>query len=81
MISPNGEVQFLKDVICQCLYVGEQNMSAEEKYKSYKLCKLLIDSDEAELSAEDISLIKKVCSKCISGAGGFGQIVDLLEGK
>ena len=81
MLLPNGEMQLLKDVICQCLYVGEESMSAEDKYRSYKLCQTIMASDEVDLTSEDITLIKKVCSRCISGAGGYGQIVDLIEGK
>jgi hypothetical protein len=81
MVLQNGEKQSIKDVICQCLFVGDPSMSADEKYKSYKLSQILLTTDEADLTSEDISLIKKVCAKCINGAGGYGQVCDVLEGR
>ena len=79
---PNKEKQQVKDLVCKCLFVGGDGLSADEKYKAYKLHLKIRQSEESvELKSEDISLIKKVCDKCISGAGGYGQIVDLLEGE
>lgn len=78
---PNGDKQMIKDLVCKCLYIGNEKLTPDEKYQAYTLCVKIRESiAEIELKAEDISLIKRICGECISGAGGYGQIVDLLEG-
>lgn len=80
--SPNGEKQMIKDLVCKCLYIGCEGISGDEKYNAYKLNIKIRESEGAvDLKSEDITLIKRVCDKCISGAGGYGQIVELLEGE
>lgn len=79
---PNKEKQTIKDLVCKCLYIGGEGLSADEKYNAYKLSKKIRDSEcPVDLKSEDVTLIKRVCDKCISGAGGYGQIVELLEGE
>lgn len=53
-------------------------LTADEKYMAYKLSMRLLNHDEIELSTEEASFIKKVCSETII-AGAYGQIVDLIE--
>ena len=51
----------------------------EDKFRAYKLCKSIMDNNGAiELSSEDISLIKEICSTFFT-AGAYGQIHEILE--
>lgn len=61
------------------LTVMEEQKSGIDKYQSYALAKKLVEG-ENELSAEDISKIKKHVGFCWNPLV-VGQIWDLLEGQ
>lgn len=51
----------------------------EDKYKAYKLGTRLSESGEIELSTEEATLLKRIASVALT-IGGYGQVVDLIEG-
>lgn len=72
--------QVIKDTVCQCLYNAGEGFTPEEKYKAYLLVtRISAAKKEVDLMAEDITLIKRICEKPLT-AGGYGQIVELMEG-
>ena len=92
IVSPvkneNGEEiykpQIIGDIVGKVLFevIDSQNMqlSGEEKLRAYRVaCKIGKDAENVELEAEDIILIKKILCP-VMAVGGYGQIVDLLEG-
>ena len=55
-------------------------LSGEEKLRAYRVaCKIGKNSENVDIEAEDIILIKKILCP-VMAVGGYGQIVDLLEG-
>ena len=92
IVSPvkneNGEEiykpQIMGDIVGKVLFevIDSQSMqlSGEEKLRAYRVaCKIGKDSENVYLEAEDIILIKKILCP-VMAVGGYGQIVDLLEG-
>lgn len=81
-IENEGQLFTLKDAITQCLLIEFPNETpdAEDKVKRFKLAIKVngATEDSIELSAEDISLIKKVIGKSF-GALIVGQAFDFLE--
>lgn len=86
--NESGEVvkkkQMIGDTIARLLYEmcdsQQVQLSGEEKLQAYRIaCKIGKDAEKVELSAEDIVLLKRLLSPVLS-IGGYGQIVDLLEG-
>lgn len=86
--NENGEVvknkQMLGDTIAKLLYEmfdsQQMQMSGDEKLQAYRIaCRIGKDAEKVEMSAEDIVLMKKLLLPVLS-IGGYGQIVDLLEG-
>ena len=76
--------QIMCDIVGKVLFevIDSQSMqlSGEEKLRAYRVaCKIGKDSENVDLEAEDIILIKKILCP-IMAVGGYGQIVDLLEG-
>lgn len=52
----------------------------EDKYKAYQLGKRISESDgEIEITTEEATLIKRIASVVLT-IGGYGQVVDLIEG-
>lgn len=73
----------ISDKVAEALYSAgatpEFAIKREDKFRAYKLCKSIMDNNGAiELSSEDISLIKEVCSTFFT-AGAYGQIHEILE--
>ena len=92
IVSPvkneNGEEiykpQIIGDTVGKLLFevIDSQSMqlSGEEKLRAYRVAfKIGKDAENVDLEAEDIILIKKILCP-IMAVGGYGQIVDLLEG-
>lgn len=53
----------------------------EDKYKAYQLGKRLADTDgEIEITTEEATMLKRIASVVLT-IGGYGQVVDLIEGK
>lgn len=54
----------------------------EDKYKAYQIGRRILDSDgkgDMEISTEEATLIKRMASVLLT-IGGYGQVVDLIEG-
>ncbi len=69
------------DVVGQCLfsYGTKPGATRDNKYLAYKLCnRILATPSEVELTTEEATLIKDVCGEMLT-AGGYGQVVDLIE--
>ena len=86
--SESGEVvnrkQMIGDTIARLLYgmcdSQQMQLSGDEKLQAYRIaCRIGKDASKVEMSAEDIVLLKRLLSPVLS-IGGYGQIVDLLEG-
>lgn len=86
--SESGEVvnrkQMIGDTIARLLYEmcdsQQMQLSGDEKLQAYRIaCRIGKDASKVEMSAEDIVLLKKLMEHVLS-IGGYGQIVDLLEG-
>lgn len=86
--NESGEVvnrkQMIGDTIARLLYEmcdsQQMQLSGDEKLQAYRIaCRIGKDAEKVELSAEDIVLLKRLLSPVLS-IGGYGQIVDLLEG-
>lgn len=78
------EPQIIGNIIGKILFevIDNQNMqlSGEEKLRAYRIaCKIGKNADNVDLEAQDIILIKKILCPVMT-IGGYGQIVDLLEG-
>lgn len=59
--------------------IQEMDIKREEKFRAYKICnEISIGNGIIDLSSEDITLIKKICS-VVFVAGFYGQICDILE--
>lgn len=81
--EPDGREIILSTPCINALYSTfeeDKNLSGEEKYKRYQLAQKLDQKEPVELSAEEISVIKKYVGK---GFNPFmvGIIYDILEGK
>ena len=58
---------------------GKSQVSAEDKYKAYKLCNRISSSQEStELTADEAAFVLRICGDTLS-AGAYGQIRDLIE--
>lgn len=86
--NENGEgtykPQIMGDIVGKVLFevIDRQDMqlSGEEKLRAYRIaCKIGKDAENVDIEAEDIILIKKILCP-VMAVGGYGQIVDLLEG-
>lgn len=82
-IYENGKEANVADRIASLLFnlsaLHKEPLNAEQKYQAYKLCTAIIHSPSSvELSAEQASFIKDVCSEAFS-AGAYGQVVDIIE--
>lgn len=76
-----GNNQLMCDIIGVQLFAagGKQSLTSDEKLQAYRLCtRLQVSPEDVELSAEDVTLIKKVVNDSYV-AGIYGQIVDWLE--
>jgi hypothetical protein len=83
-IQADGKPFTLKEACYQALFAvfqDEQNLAGEEKFKRYGLYqKIKASTDPADLSAEEIALLKKLIGKAY-GALIVGQCWNWLEGK
>lgn len=75
--------EVISDKVAEALYIsgskGDQ-VSNDNKYKAYKLCRRVGEAEgEVEISADEAVLIKEICANYLV-AGGYGQIVELIEG-
>jgi dihydroxyacetone kinase DhaKLM complex PTS-EIIA-like component DhaM len=73
------------EVVRDILFSANSNermvLNVDEKYSSYKLHSRLLESEgEIELSVEEATLIKKICSDALV-SGAYGQLCDLIEGR
>lgn len=70
----------LRDLVCGSLFLCPENTPAEDKYSAWKLIQKINVEGEVEITTEEGSLIKKICSlRCCAGV--YGQLVDIIEGK
>lgn len=74
----------IAEKVAEALYsagaIPELAIKREDKFRAYKLCRRIMDSNGAvEITSEDATLIKDVCSKFLT-AGAYGQIHELIEG-
>ncbi|WP_044272476.1 hypothetical protein [Bacteroides timonensis] len=73
----------ISDKVAEALYSAgitpEFAIKREYKFRAYKISKSIIDNNGVvELSSEDISLIKEICSNFFT-AGAYGQVHEILE--
>ena len=77
--NENGEEtykpQIIGDIVGKVLFevIDSQSMQLSVA------CKIGKDAENVDIDAEDIILIKKILCP-VMAVGGYGQIVDLLEG-
>lgn len=79
-LAEGGKPLTVKRVLINacCSPVQGENIDGVEKYKRYKLADRISKNDEAQLSAEDIVLLKTLVGKLYFPLI-VGQIYDLLE--
>lgn len=77
----NGGKQLIREAVCARLYTSSEGLSPDEKYEAYKLMARIASSDgEIDIEDRESLLIKKICESTLT-AGGYGQIVELLNGR
>ncbi|WP_099465556.1 alkylhydroperoxidase [Parabacteroides provencensis] len=78
--------QMISDMVCRCLFsgetierIGDAEKDNANKLKAHSLCMRIIAAKGAvELTTEEATLIKQAVSGL--NAGGYAQIVNLIEG-
>lgn len=71
----------LSSALFQVSKIGNSPLSENEKYAAYSLSRQLMKAEgDMEISVDEALLIKRVAYESYS-AGGYGQIVDLIEEK
>ena len=71
--------RFLAATLFSIKSLGKEPLSKDKMYMAYCLSKRIADNPEAvECTTEEASFIKDVCSEMLN-AGGYGQVVDLIE--
>ena len=78
-VVQDGEPLTSKTIICPILFSAGEGYTQEEKYKAYRIMRKIEDTDEVELTSEEVTLIKKIIAPQLS-VGAYGQIVEILEG-
>lgn len=78
-----GKPQVIGEHLCFALFNLTQVHGApatpEQKYMAYKLCKRIqADASNVELSTEEGTFLKELAAEVLS-AGGYGQVVDIIE--
>jgi hypothetical protein len=66
--------------VCQATLWNTSDRTGEEKYKSYKLSRLIDSDKEVELTVEQVSEIKKQVGSMKYSALVIGLVFDKLEG-
>ncbi len=74
----------IADKVAEALYSAgatpECAIKNDNKFRAYKLCQKIINSDGAiEIESEDATLIKSVCANFLT-AGAYGQVHEIIEG-
>jgi 3-hydroxyacyl-CoA dehydrogenase len=72
----------IADVISKALFMGRglTLSNADEKYAVYRLSiRIIAAAGAIELSDAEVEMVKKTAAALLT-PGGYGQIVDLLEG-
>lgn len=82
--NEKGSGRNIAESVCLQLFnLGQlcgQPVPAERKYMAHKLCRRIADNPECvELTTEEATFIKEVAAEAFN-AGGYGQIVDIIEG-
>lgn len=77
-----SDESIMKDAVAQGLYVGQGvENTPDAKYAAYKLCNKIMNSEgEIEIDEKERSMIRNV-SCVVLTPGGFGQIMEILEGE
>lgn len=83
-VIQDGKPQLVKEVIAQILFSGEWIEKKENRGKfllmAYDLSQRIIKSTgEIEITVEEASLIKEGAEALVTSAGGYAQIVNLIE--
>lgn len=61
--------------------IGGKPIDGEQKYRAYRLCRMMTDSPEAvEMTSEDAAFTKQVAAEALL-AGAYGQVADTIEGR
>nr|DAX27113.1 MAG TPA: hypothetical protein [Caudoviricetes sp.] len=71
----------IADVVAQALYNygKDRPVKREDKFLAWKVCmKVVQNPSEVEVTTEEATLIKEACGDILT-AGGYGQIVELIE--
>lgn len=72
----------MSEQVAACLFAygnDDPQTPADDKYKAWQISqRIAANPSEVELSAEDITLVKKAANKMFA-AGFYGQVVDALE--
>lgn len=75
--------QIIGEKVAEALFCagnGGENISSEDKYKAYKICRKISEAQgEVEISTEEAAQIKSICVNYMT-AGGYGQLHELIEG-
>lgn len=83
----NGEPQKVKDLLSQILFSGDfLQGKTENKGKcmlmSYDLSQRIYKTEaEIDITVEEATLIKEAAEHSIASAGGYAQVVNLIEGE
>lgn len=71
--------RFLAATLFSITSLGKVPLSNDKKYMAYCLSRRIAANPVAvECTTEEASFIKDVCSEVLN-AGGYGQVVDLIE--
>jgi len=81
--AEGGKPQVISEQLCFALFNLTQVKGApatpEQKYEAYKLLKRIqANPREVEISTEEGTFIKELAAEVLS-AGGYGQVVDIIE--
>lgn len=84
-VLAGGKPQVIGEHLCLSLFnftqLNGSPATPEQKYDAYKLLKRIRqDPSKVEISAEEGAFLKKIASDVLS-AGGYGQVVDIIEMK
>lgn len=82
-VQVNKKPQIIGEQLCFALFNLTQVKGApatpEQKYDAYKLLKRIqANPREVEISTEEGTFIKELAAEVLS-AGGYGQVVDIIE--
>lgn len=80
VIKENGKDKKISEMIASLLFVADGITKNDDKMKAFNLSqRIYTATNEIEITVEEAAMIKKVAEKV--SAGGYAQIINLIESK